>query len=98
MKQLRFIITDELFLLQHVRLQAMSDVVYLIFCNEESLKQLIIHNGDQTAPNNTLQPSLKNAASIRHFLTLFISALTYGRFSGRLSFEVRRGEVTELIL
>jgi len=53
MKQFRIIIIDELFLLRRDGLQAMSDVVYLIFCKEGSLKQMIIHNGGETAPNNT---------------------------------------------
>jgi hypothetical protein len=60
MNQYGFIIIDELFLLQHVRLQAMSDVVYLTCCKEGSLQRMITHNGGEAAPNNTLQPSLKS--------------------------------------
>ena len=37
MNQCRFIIIDELFLLERDGLQAMNDVVYLIFCKEGSL-------------------------------------------------------------
>ena len=59
MIQLKFIIIDE-YLLNCDKLQAMSNIVYLIFCIEGSLKRIIILNGCQTAPNNTLQPSLKS--------------------------------------
>ena len=59
MNQCGFIIIDE-YLLNRDRLWAMSDTFCLIFCKKESPKRMIIHNGGEAAPNNTLQPSLKS--------------------------------------
>jgi hypothetical protein len=59
MNQCGFIIIDE-YLLNRDRLQAMNDTFCLIFCKKESPKRMIIHNGGEAAPNNTLQPSLKS--------------------------------------
>ena len=59
MNQCWFIIIDK-YLLNRDKLLAMNDAFCLIFFKEGSIKRMTIVNGNQTAPNNTLQPSLKS--------------------------------------
>ena len=51
---------------------------------------------NKAQPNNTLQPSLKNAASICHSLVLFSRLVRRGVFPVNVILHAREGEISEL--